>query len=556
MVYRPEWFRHDAVAGITLAAYAIPVAMAYATLAELPPQNGIYCYLVAGLFYALLGTSRQLAIGPTSAISLLVGATIGGMAVDSPERSIAIASLAALMVAILCAVAYVLRLSALVNFISETILLGFKAGAALTIAMTQLPKLFGVPGGGDHFFERIAVLVSQLGDTNIVVLSFGLVVLATLLAGERMLPGRPVALGVIGFTIAAVSLFSLDQRGVSTVGILPQGLPHFTVPSLRLRDIDGIVSMAAACFLLAYIEGVSAARALAMKNGYDISPRTELLGLGAANLAVAFAQGFPVAGGLSQSAVNDKAGAKTPLALVFASITLAVCLLFLTGLLANLPNVALAAIVLVAVRGLINIRDLRHLYRVSRYEFAISMSAFAGVLVFGILRGVLLAVIVSILMLLRGAARPRVAILGRIPGSRRYSDMERHPDNEPLPGVMIFRIEGSLLYFNVEHVRNFILTGSASKPDLRLVICDLSNSPTVDVAGARMLVALSQELGDRGVAMRVVEAHARSRDLLRAEGVEERTGYLGRHLDLDAAVREFEEAVTAGTVAHGGSGDC
>ncbi len=538
--YQAAWLTQDAVAGVTLAAYAVPVSLAYATLAGLPPQNGIYCYLVGGLFYALFGTSRQLAIGPTSAISMLVGTTIAGMAANEPERWVAIAGLTALLVAVLCAIAYVLRLSNLVNFISETILIGFKAGAALTIAMTQLPKLFGVSGGGEHFFERVWILATQLGGTNGIVLVLGLLALGMLLLGEKRLPGHPVALPVIALATVIVSLFSLDQQGVSTVGVLPRGLPEFQTPSLRPRDVDGIVPLAGACFILAYIEGISAARALAQKHDYRISARTELLGLGMANLAAAFAQGYPVAGGLSQSVVNDKAGAKTPLALIFASLTLALCLLFLTDLLTNLPNVVLAAIVLVAVRGLIDVAALKHLYRVSRFEFSICMVAFAGVLLLGILKGVLLAVVVSLLMLLRGAARPHVAILGRIPGAHRYSDLARNPDNESIPGALIFRVEGALLYFNADHVREVVWESVLSALDLRLVVCDLSNSPYVDVAGARMLTRLHQDLQRRGVDLRVVEARAQARDLLRAEGVEDRVGYLGRHLALDAVIEEYE----------------
>ena len=313
------------------------------------------------------------------------------------------------------------------NFISETILVGFKAGAALTIALTQLPKLFGVPGGGDHFFERLWTLLGQLGETNGVVLAFGLVALALLLVGDRFFPGRPVALFVVAAAICVMSVTNLADRGVAIVGAIPAGLPDLAWPSLRLRDVDGMLPLAAACFLLAYVEGVSAARTLAEKHGYKINPRQELLALGAANLAAAFSHGFPVAGGLSQSAVNDKAGARTPLSLVFASLAIGGCLLFFTGLLHNLPSVVLAAIVLVAVRGLFDVAALEHLWRVSRFEFSIAMVALAGVLLLGILKGVLLAVIVSLLVLLATAARPHVAILGRIPGTAAFLTWQGTP---------------------------------------------------------------------------------------------------------------------------------
>lgn len=539
--YEKSWLPNDALAGITLAAYAIPVSLAYASLAGLPPQFGIYCYLVGGLGYALFGTSRQLAVGPTSAIAMLVGATVAGMADGDPARWAAIAALTALLMAVLGVLAWLLRLSGLVSFISETILTGFKAGAALTIAMTQLPKLFGVPGGGDHFFERAWILGGQVGQTNVLVLGMGLVSISLLLLGEKFLPGRPVALAVVALSIAAVSLAGLAQHGVVIVGALPAGLPDLAWPSLRLRDVDGVLPLATACFLLGFVESVSAGRTLAANHGYEINPRQELLALGMANLAAAFGQGFPIAGGLSQSAVNDKAGARTPLALVFASVTIGICLVYFTNLLHDLPTVILAAIVLVAVKGLIDVSALAHLWRISRFEFAIAMVALVGVLILGILKGVLLAVIVSIAVWLAAAARPHVAFLGRIPGTRRYSDLERHADNESIPGVLIFRVEASLLYFNVDHVRGCVREKLSTAGELRLVICDLANTPYLDVAGADMLANLYQELHARGIQLRIVEARARARDLLRAVGLEEQAGYLGRHMSVDQAITEFVE---------------
>lgn len=541
--YERAWLGSDLIAGLTLAAYAIPVSLAYASLAGLPPHCGIYCYLLGGLAYAVFGTSRQLAIGPTSAIAMLVGATVAGMADGDPARWAGIASLTALVVAALCTIAWLLRLSSLMSFVSETILVGFKAGAALTIALTQLPKLFGVPGGGDGFFERLWILAGQLPQTNVLILGFGLAALALLVTGDRLLPGRPVALLVAALSIVVMSLTTLGEHGVVIVGELPQGLPPLSLPSLRLRDVDGVVPLAGACFLLSYIESVSAARTLAATNGYEIDPRQELLALGAANFSVAFAQGFPIAGGLSQSAVNDKAGARSPLALVFASVALGVCLLFLTGLLKNLPTVVLAAVLLVAVKGLVDITALRRLRQVSSREFRISLVALAGVLFLGILKGVLVAAVVSLLMIISAAARPRVAFLGRIPGTRRYSDLERHPENELIPGVLVFRVEASVLYFNTDYVRQVVWERACSTPELRLVVCDLSNSPYVDVAGARMLSTLQRDLSSRGVRLRLVEAHANNRDLLRAEGLEEQVGHLGRLSTVDQAVAEFEAGI-------------
>lgn len=544
--YRAAWLSRDLLAGVTLAAYAIPVSLAYATLAGMPPERGIYGYLLGGLFYSLFGTSRQLAVGPTSAISLLVGVTIAGLAAGDPVRGAEIAALTALVVGIMSAVAWLLHLSTLVSFISETILLGFKAGAALSIALTQLPKLFGVKGGGDHFVERVFILAGQLGETNLVVLTFGLAIIALLLAGERTLPGRPVALVAVVGSIVVMSISNLGERGVTVVGALPQGLPDLGLPAIRLRDVDGVIPLAFACFLLSYIESVSAARAIAARHGYDIDARQELLGLSAANVGVALGQGYPVAGGLSQSVVNDKAGARTPLALIVASATLAVCLLFLTGLLRNLPNVVLAAIVLVAVKGLVDVRGIRHLSTVSRLEFWVSMAALAGVLLLGILKGVLLAALVSILLLLARVTRPQVAFLGRVPGTRHWSDLERDPDNEEAAGVLVFRVEGSLLYFNAEYVGDVVrerLQSMAAPP--RLVICDLSATPFVDLAGARMLAHLQRDLHERGGRLKCAEARGIVRDLLVAAGLGDSVDTLDRRVSIDAIVDAFHDGSAA-----------
>lgn len=527
--YSPAWLGSDIIAGITLAAYAIPVSLAYAGLAGLPPQVGIYGYLLGGIGYALFGSSRQLAIGPTSAISLMIAGTVGAMAAGDTLRYAQIASLAAFTVAALSLFAWLLRLSALVKLISDSILVGFKAGAGLTIAMTQLPSLFGVPGGGHNFFERVYLFVGQLAQTQTPVLLVGLVALVLLAAGERLLPGRPVALAVVVLAIAAATLLGLPALGIPVTGKIPSGLPSLAAPALRIRDVEGIVPLAGGCLLLAYIEGVSAARTLAAKHGYAIDARQELLGIGAANLAAAIGQGYPVAGGLSQSAVNDKAGARSALALIFASATLALCLLFLTGLLENLPKAVLAAIVLTAIYGLLDFPAMLRMWQVSRLDFLAAAIALLAVLWLGILHGILLAALASILLLLARASQPHVAFLGRIPGTQQYSDMERHPDNEPVPGVIIFRPEASLIYTNADAVFEAVLTRAQSVPGpIRLVVCDLSASPFIDLAGSRMLRDLETELSSRSITLRVVGAHGRVRDLLRADGLENKVGGIDR----------------------------
>ena len=527
--YNFKLFGNDSLAGITLAAYAIPVSLAYSTLAGLPPQYGVYGYLIGGVFYALLGTGRQLAIGPTSAISLLIGTTLVNLANGDPQRWVDLASLTALLLAAMSLLAYVLLLSSIINFISETVLLGFKAGAAITIGLTQLPKLFGVPGGGTNFFERLTTLFHQIPDTKIAVLIFGMLAIILIFGGEKLFPGKPVTIIIVAISIVIISATTLGASGFKTVGVIPSGFPKIHLPSLNINDIRSVLPLAFACFLLAYIESVSAAKALAQKNDYEIDAHQELLALGVANLATSLGSGYPVSGGLSQSAVNEEAGAKTPVSLVIASLTIAVCLMFLTGLLKNLPTVILASVVLVAIRGLVNIKEFSRLLKVNHWDFIIAILALLSVLIFGILYGVVIAALVSLILLIRIVSTPHVAFLGRIPGTNRYTDMKRHPDNETLPGVLLFRVESPLLYFNVTNVYHIIWDKViAVGVDLKVVIFDLSTSAYIDSSGARLIKRLYLSLEARGISLKVAEAHSEVRDILRFEDIEHLLGHVSR----------------------------
>jgi high affinity sulfate transporter 1 len=521
--YRAAWLSSDIIAGVTLAAYAIPVSLAYAALAGLPPQIGIYGYMLGGIGYALLGSSRQLAVGPTSAISLMVAASVGALAAGDAVRYAQIASLAAIAVAALCLIAWAFRLSILVRLISDSILVGFKAGAGLTIIMTQLPSLFGVAGGGHNFFDRAIKLVSQLGGIHWIVLAIGLVAILLLLLGERFLPGRPVGLTVVAASILIATLLGLPALGIPVTGKIPEGLPSFAMPTFGLVAFDDSFPLAAGILLLAYVEGVSAARSFAAKHGYPLDVRQEFLGLGAANLIVAMGQGYPVAGGLSQSAVNDQAGARTPLALVVCSATLAICLLFLTGLLTNLPKAVLAAVVFTAVYKLVDIGALARMWRISRIDFYAALIALVAVLFLGILQGILLAAVASILLLLARASQPNIAFLGRLPGTGRYADSARNPDVEPLTGTVAFRPEASLLYINAEAVLDTVLARVDAAPDTKLVVCGLSSSPFIDLAGAKALHDLHDNLASRGIAFQIVGARGQVRDVLQADGLAEKT---------------------------------
>jgi SulP family sulfate permease len=527
--YSLKLFGDDTISGLTLAAYAIPVALAYATLAGLPPQYGIYGYLIGGFFYAMMGTGKQLAVGPTSAISMLTGVTLANLAGGDVQRWVDLASLSALVFAAMSILAFILRLSSIINFISEIVLLGFKAGAAIAIGLTQLPKLFGVPSGGESSIDRLISLVKLLPETNIYVLIFGITAIALLFIGQRLFPGKPVAIVVVIISILIISFTPLGSMGFKTVGVIPEGLPAFRLPDLNIKDIGDIIPLAFASFLLAYIESVSAARTLAQKNGYEIDARQELLALGIVNLATSLGQGYATSGGLSQSAVNDKAGAKTPLSLVVASFAIGLCLMFLTGLLKNLPAVILAAIVMIAIRGLFDIKEMKRLYRVNKFDFIIMITALVAVIIFGILKGVLIAALFSLTLIIRNVSSPHVAFLGRIPGTNRYTDIKRHPDNELLPGVLLFRVESPLVYFNVATVYLRVWTKVKEMgPALKVVIFDLSTSATIDSSGARFVKRLHENLKARGVELKVAEAHSEVRDILRFEDIEHLLGHVSR----------------------------
>lgn len=544
--YRVASLLPDIIAGVTLAAYAVPVAMAYSSLAGLTPQTGIYCYLFGGIAYALFTSSRHLSIGPTAAISVMVAAVGGKMAGGDPTAYAAIAAMTAAMVAAFCLLAWVMRLGSFVNFISESTLLGFKAGAALSIASMQFPKLLGVSGGGDNFFERIQTIVQQSGNTNLTVLSIGFGSLLLMLAGEQLLPGRPIGLLIVLLSTGLVSILGLaEKHGIRVVGLIHTGLPSIRVPSIHVEQIEGLLELAFACFLLSYVESIAAARAFALKHRYEVNPRQEFLGLGMANFVAALWQGYPVAGGLSQSAVNENAGAKTPLSLIFASGTLVFVLFFLTGMLRNLPDAVLAAIILVAVSGFVKIEDFKRLRQISRLEFNVAMVAFFGVLLLGILKGVTISAMASILFLLRLLAKPHVSVLGRIQGSTRFSDSGRHPTNEKFPGLFLFRIEAPLLYFNVNNINSSLLEAIHNeKTPIRLAVCDLSTSPYIDAAGAKMLQRLEEELEREGIQLKVAEAHAEVRDILRLTGISESLGGVSRHISLADIVEEYERDQT------------
>ncbi len=542
--YRPQQLRFDVLAGITLAAYLLPAAIGDASLANLPAEAGIYACLFSGLVFWLFCSTRHTSVTVTSAISLLLGASLGELAHGDPMRFGALAAGTALLVGLMSLAAWLLRAGPIVDFISETVMTGFKTGIAFVLASTQLPKLCGFHGAhGGGFWPRMEHFVRHLGETNAAALALGLGAFALLLLGKRFLPGRPVAIVVVVGGILAASLFDLGAHGVKLLGAVPDGLPRLALPAIGWADVDDLLPIAFACFLLAAVETAAIGRMFGRKHGYRMDADREFLALGAANLAAGIGGGLPVSGGMSQSLVNESGGARSPLSGFIAALLMLLVALWLSGLLAALPQPVLAAIVLLAVTSLCKFAALKRLWHAHRTEFWVAMAALVGVLGSGILRGVFLGALLSLAILLHRAARPHVAILGRIPGMLRFSDLARNPDNEPIPGLLAFRCEASLLYFNVEKVRSAVQAALRAAPTpVRLVVCDLSTSPYVDMAGAEMLGELQAELERDGIRFQVVEAHAKVRDMLRLEGLEAKLGHISRRTTLAQVVAEFEAA--------------
>jgi sulfate permease, SulP family len=540
--YEVRYFRRDFIGGATLAAYLIPVGIAYASLAGLPPQYGLYSCIFAGLGFAPFCTSRHTAIAVTSAISLLLANTLGGLAGGDPLRYAALASETALFVAIICFVAWIAKAGAVIHFMSDTVLTGYKAGAALVIASTQVPKLLGLPAEGHNFFVRSTSLFFHASEANHASVIVGIIALALLIFGSWRYPRRPVGLIVVVVSIAVISFGGFEGSGLHVLGKLPEGLPKFGIPSVHPHDPHDLLPLALACFLLAIVETMAVSRVFSQKHGYMFDANQDIRAIGMANLFTAFSQGYPVSGGMSQSAVNEAAGSKTPLSLVIASFIVGLVAIFLSGLLRNLPEPVLAAIVLVAVAGLINVEALRRYYRLDKTEFFIAMLVLLGVLGFGLLEGVLIGVICSLLILIRRTSHPHISVLGRTPGGESFASVEHHPGSQEIAGVLAVRVHGSLLYFNLEEVRNEIMELADKRgPSLRLVVCSLAVTPWIDLAATDMLYGLRKDFAAKDVIFTISEAHSNAKDTLRSAGVLNEVG--GRNLERTTAqvVEEWEK---------------
>jgi SulP family sulfate permease len=541
--YPRDVLRSDLISGVTVWAVMVPVAMAYAEMAGLPPQFGLYTAFAALLGYAIFGTSRQLKVTTSSTMAVMSAAVVVVMAAGDPARYAALSAALALTVGVILLLGGIARLGFISDFLSKSVVTGFVFGLALVIAIGQLPKLLGLPSGQGDFFEQCYQLITNLSQVQPYTLVVGVSALAVIFLIKRFLPRLPAGLIALVLGILAVSIFNLDEYGVSIVGAIPTGLPSPGLPQVSLGDLPYLLTGALGIVFLAVGESLGSARSFAAKHRYEINPDQELIALGAANLSAGLFQGFTVDASLSSTATADEAGERTQLSSIVTAVLIIVTLLVLAPLFYNLPNAVLGAIVIASVIGLMDVAELKRFYSSNRVDFMLAMVAMLGVLTTDVLTGLLIAVFLSLLIVLYRASRPYVAVLGKVPGqAATYGDVARHPENAQVPGLLIVRLDAPLYFLNANVARGQILDLiAASQPPPRAILFDLGASADLDVASLDMLKNLVRELGERDVNVRLAQVRGRVRDRLRKAGVMAEIGEKSVFLSVPAAVDDFEQ---------------
>jgi high affinity sulfate transporter 1 len=502
--YRVAWLRRDLVAGVVLSTLLVPQGMAYAELAGLPPITGLYTSTLCLLGYAVFGPSRILVLGPDSSLGPMIAATlipiIGSN--GSPERAVALASMLALIVGAIMLVAGIARLGFVADLISKPTRIGYLNGLALTILIGQLPKLFGFSVDADGLIEEARAFVDGLraGDAVGAAFAIGAVSLAVMLVLRRVVPRIPAVLVAVVVAIAASAAFDLGDHGVSLVGTLPQGFPPLTLPSAG-DDVPLLIAGAIGIVLVALTDTISTASAFAARTGQEIDGNGEMIGIGAANVAAGLFQGFPASTSGSRTAVAEQAGAKTQVTGVVGAAAIVLMLVLVPGLLRSLPQPTLAAVVIAASLSLADVAGTVRLWRQRRAEFALSLAAFAGVALVGVLQGIAIAVALSILNVFRRAWWPYQTTLGRVPGRAGLHDRTVHPDAEELPGLVVFRFDAPLLFANARTFREAIRRLAAADPRPRWILIAAQPITDVDTTAADMLADLDEELNAEGTSL-------------------------------------------------------
>jgi len=483
-----------------VAAIALPVGIAYADLAGVPAVVGMYSAIFPLLAYALFGSSRQLMTGPDAATCIIVAASLGPLAGGDPERYLALMVLLSLMTGFLFVFAGLSRLGFIANFLSQPILTGYLNGIALIIIVGQLQKLLGYSGEAQEFFPKLAEFIDKLDQSHLPTLMLGIGLLAVLVVLRRIAPRLPAALIVVIAGIVSVVLLGLDQDGVAILGSVPAGLPTFHFVVFDINTYTALLDDAAGIALVSFTSGVLTAKSFARRNRYEIDTNQELIAFGSCNIASGLAQGFPVTGADSRTAVNNAMGGKTQLVGIVAAGSMLLVLFFLTGPLASVPTAALAAVIMVAAVGLFDYKELRDLYRVSHRELLLCVGTTVGVLILGVLPGVLLAVAFSLFWLITVTSRPHDAVLGRVKGIKGFHDIADYPDATTIPGLILYRFDANLVFYNVDYFLERVRAAiAAAESPVEWVVIDASSVNVVDITAVQKVDELREELAARGI---------------------------------------------------------
>ena len=523
--YRSEWLRYDLTSGLAIAAVGLPSAIAYPAIAGLPPEIGLYASMVSLVGYALLGSSRQLIVGPDAGTMTVLAAVLLSLGVSSGDDRVVVSAAIAVIVGLLCLLASILRLGFIADFLSRPILVGFMTGISLSILVGQIGRLTGVKIVSDGFFRPLIELATKISLVHWPSLVLGSALFVLLRLMGAWLPAIPAPLVAVALATALSAAFDFPGLGISVVGDIPSRLPSPMLPIPYGVSIGDLILGAAAVLIVSFGAGIVTARSFGAKNKYPVDANRELLGFGAANLASGLFGGFAVTASDSRTAINDVMGGKTQLAGIVSAVALAFTVVFLTDALSFLPTPALGAILASAAIGLIDLQTLRELWRISRIELVFALVSVAGVLGLGVLNGVIVAVGATLLYLLMKSLRPRDAMLGRIPGREGFYKLHRHREAQPIPGLVIYLLQGSLLFLNADYVRSRmeeILSGLA--PGTRWFIFDASAAAQIDSTAAVMLDDVRALAAERGVRFGIVELHSEPLEILERSGVVARVG--------------------------------
>jgi high affinity sulfate transporter 1 len=503
--YRRSWLSKDLVAGLVLTALLVPQGMAYAELAGLPAITGLYTSILCLVGYAIFGPSKILVLGPDSSLGPMIAATIIPIvgANGDPERAIALASMLALLVGVMTVLAGIAKLGFVADLLSKPTQIGYLNGLALTILVGQLPKLFGFSVDADGLIPEAAGFAKGLanGDAVAAALAIGLLGLILIILLQRLLPKIPAVLVAVVVSILAANAFNLADHGVSLVGPLPQGFPPLTLPGVSLSDMALLVGGAVGIAVVSLTDTISTSSAFAARAGQEVDGDKEMIGIGAANIAAGFFQGFPVSTSGSRTAVAEQAGAKTQLTGLVGALAITLMLLVAPGLLRNLPQPTLAAVVITASLSLADIPATVRLWRQRRTEFLLSMAAFAGVALLGVLPGIAIAVALSIGNVFRRAWWPYQTVLGRVPGVPGYHDVRSYPDAEQLPGCVLFRFDAPLFFANSRTFRDQVRRLAKAEPTPAWIVVAAEPITDVDTTAADMLEDLDEALNAQGISL-------------------------------------------------------